>query len=91
MNAKFLGAISLGLIYYFYYDGGDTTLYFQLAKYITQSIFENPTATYKLLFSAIDTDDMSLHRYVGMNMFYMKRDSDTYFFIRFVTLFNLLS
>lgn len=29
--AKIVGAISLGLVYYFYYDGGDTTNYFNTA------------------------------------------------------------
>jgi hypothetical protein len=91
LSAKFAGAIAMGLIYYFYYEGGDTTLYFDLARYIARSFSENPSATYKLIFLPIDTNDTSLYRYVGANIFYMKGDSDTYFFIRFVSLFNILS
>lgn len=91
LQSKFAGAIALGLIYYFYYDGGDTTLYFDLARYISRSFYESPSAFFKLIFSPIDTNDVSLHRYIGMNLFYMKGDRETYFFIRFVAVFNLLS
>jgi len=91
LQAKFAGAIALGLIYFFYYEGGDTTLYFDLAKYISRSFYESPTAFFKLLFSPIDNNDFSLSRYIRMNLFYTKGDSETYFFIRFVSFFNLLS
>ncbi|TAH20815.1 MAG: hypothetical protein EAZ08_05395 [Cytophagales bacterium] len=91
LQAKFAGAIALGLIYYYYYGGGDTTLYFDLGRYISRSFYESPTAFFKLIFSPIDNHDSSLYRYVGMNLFYTKGDSETYFFIRLVAVCNLLS
>ncbi|MHB8258885.1 MAG: hypothetical protein ACYDCN_09600 [Bacteroidia bacterium] len=39
--AKIVGAIGLGLIYYFYYNGGDTTCYFQSARAYINLFFKN--------------------------------------------------
>lgn len=91
LHAKFAGAIALGLIYYFYYDGGDTTLYFDLANYITRSFTDSPAIFFKLIFAPIDNIDVSLYPYIGMNIFYMKGDNETYFFIRIIAFCNLLS
>jgi len=51
LTVKIIGAISLGLIYQFYYDGGDTFNYFEQSGYIYQSIFDSPLITIKLLLS----------------------------------------
>src|ERR1035437_6673162 len=40
---KIAGAIALGLIYYFYYDGGDTVGYFQSARAYINLFFKNQT------------------------------------------------
>lgn len=39
--AKILGAIALGLVYYFYYEGGDTTFYYKSAKAYVNLFFKN--------------------------------------------------
>jgi len=39
--AKIVGAIALGLVYFFYYDGGDTTNYFESAKAYDNLFFKN--------------------------------------------------
>lgn len=41
--ARVSGAIMLGLIYFFYYDGGDTTNYFQTASAYANLMFKNQT------------------------------------------------
>ena len=51
LTIKIAGAIGLGLIYQFYYQGGDTYNYFEQCVHIYQSIFDSPLITLKLLFS----------------------------------------
>ncbi len=91
LQAKFAGAIALGLIYYYYYDGGDTTLYFELARYIRRSFYESPATFFRIVFGPMDPYDGSLTPYVGANMFYAKRDAETFFFIRIISICNLIS
>jgi hypothetical protein len=91
LQAKFAGAIALGLIYYYYYDGGDTTLYFELANYITRSFYEAPTAFFQIVFGPIDPNNTYLSPHVGPNMFYWKRDVETFFFIRIIVICNIIS
>ncbi|NVO86531.1 hypothetical protein [Hymenobacter terrestris] len=52
LSVKFLGAISLGAIYQFYYGGGDTFNYFNESKVIHQAFFESPSIGINLLSTA---------------------------------------
>ncbi len=87
---KFVGAISLGLIYFFYYGGGDTELYHVLSRYITRSFYENPVAFFKLVFGPLEYDPETFP-YLAMNMFYYRKDVDTYFLLRLASVANLLT
>ncbi|SMB89590.1 hypothetical protein SAMN00120144_0956 [Hymenobacter roseosalivarius DSM 11622] len=51
LSVKFLGAIALGLIYQFYYKGGDTFNYFNHTKIVYQAFWDSPSSGIKLLFS----------------------------------------
>ena len=51
LTVKIIGAICLGLIYQFYYDGGDTYNYFEQSGFIYSSILDSPLITLKLLLS----------------------------------------
>ncbi|WP_448518085.1 hypothetical protein [Rhodoflexus sp.] len=87
---KFVGAIFLGLIYFFYYGGGDTELYYTLARYISRSFYENPAAFFKLIFGPLEYDPETFP-YLSVNMFYYRKDHDTYFLLRLVSVANLLT
>jgi hypothetical protein len=87
---KFVGAISLGLIYFFYYGGGDTELYYVLGGYISRSFYDSPSAFFKLVFGPLQYDPETF-QYLSMNMFYYRKDVDTYFLLRLVGLANLLT
>lgn len=41
LMARIFGAMALGLVYFFYYDGGDTTNYHQTASAFAKLLFEN--------------------------------------------------
>jgi hypothetical protein len=51
LTAKFIGAIALGLIYQFYYGGGDTYNYFNQSKIVYQAFMDSPMNGLKLLLS----------------------------------------
>ncbi|QDA59332.1 hypothetical protein [Hymenobacter jejuensis] len=51
LTAKFIGAIALGLIYQFYYHGGDTYNYFNHVKVIYNAFTTSPSVGLKLIFS----------------------------------------
>ncbi len=52
LSAKLFGAISLGLVYQFYYGGGDTFTYFEHgSKYIHEAFLDNPKIAFELIFS----------------------------------------
>ena len=52
LSAKILGAISLGIIYQFYYGGGDTFTYFSNgAKNIYEAFLESPAHGLELIFT----------------------------------------
>jgi hypothetical protein len=87
---KFVGAAALGLIYFFYYGGGDTDLYYVLSMYITRSFYENPGAFFKLVFGPLEYDPETFP-YLSVNMFYYRKDFDTYFLLRLASIANLLT
>ncbi len=49
---KLLGSIALGLVYTFYYNGGDTNNYFFHIKLVDDAFWKSPTLGLKLLFSS---------------------------------------
>src|SRR5882672_4907883 len=52
LTLKILGAISLGLIYQFYYHGGDTfNFHSRGSRIIWEAIFDDPQIGIRLLFS----------------------------------------
>jgi len=51
LSVKFLGAIALGLIYQFYYSGGDTFNYYNHVKVIYEAFTNSPIIGLKLIFS----------------------------------------
>ncbi len=51
LGLKIFGAIMLGIIYQFYYQGGDTFNYYQQSSVIYQAFWESPIIGLKMLFS----------------------------------------
>lgn len=51
LTVKFIGAIALGLVYEFYYGGGDTTNYYRHASLINQAFGDSFSAGLHLFFS----------------------------------------
>ncbi len=87
---KLLGAISLGLVYEFYYGyGGDTFgYYFYPGRYVTDVIFSDPGAWFQLVFFPV-SEAPELYAYTSRIFTYF--DPPTYFVARFVGFFGVFT
>ncbi|MBY0424229.1 MAG: hypothetical protein K2Q22_01215, partial [Cytophagales bacterium] len=87
---KLLGAISLGLIYQFYYGSGDTFSYFLYgSKYIYNAFEESPFIALKMIFGNPAEYDMETAPFMA-GMLY-KYDPHSYFVIRVSGLLGLFT
>ena len=87
--AKIIGAIALGMIYQFYYGGGDTFTYFTLgSKYIFEAFMDDPILAIKLIFGS---NEYSSDTYNYASKIYTFRDGASYFVVRVAGLFDLMT
>ena len=90
LSAKFFGAIALGMIYQFYYSGGDTFNYFTHgSRWIWEAFLDNPATGIKLLFEQggerqADTFNFSQH-------IWYYRDEKAFLVVRIAALFDLFT
>lgn len=90
--AKIAGGIGVCLIYTFYYRGGDTTGYFQGGTAMVNLLFKNPEGCFSILFGNVDGESWLLFDYsTGWPPWYMWRDPNTFFVIRFIAPLVLLA
>ena len=89
LTVKLIGAVALGLIYQFYYGGGDTYNFFRDSQLIWQGFLENPLAGVKMLLSAGQTFDEDTYPYTSRMWFY--NDPATYAIIRLSAFFGLFT
>lgn len=70
LSLKFFGAISLGIIYQFYYGGGDTFNYFYHTNIIHEAFINSPGTGLKLIFGAHSLVDPSTLPYIQQMYWY---------------------
>ncbi|WP_375579843.1 hypothetical protein ABWH96_01830 [Marivirga tractuosa] len=86
---KMVGAIGVGLVYQFYYGGGDTfTYYTHGASHIVSAFYENFSAGLKLL-TANGEFDAETYKY--SSKIWMYRDTTSYFIVRIASIFGILT
>src|SRR5690606_9819429 len=89
LTVKIIGAISVGLIYQFYYSGGDTFNYFHHgSRYIWEAFLDSPVKAFQLIF-ADGTYQQGTYKYASKIWFY--RDLPSYFVIRVAGFFDLFT
>ncbi len=85
---KMVGALSLGLLYHFYYGGGDTFTYFTRgAIHIYNAFWDNPSLAWHLLFGETDYGH-GVYSYASK--IWMYNDPSSYIIVRisaFISLF----
>jgi len=76
LSIKIFGAIFIGLIYGYYYKGGDTFYYFNQAQVLNSSFDESPIKWVNLLFHIPNRDDINYYNYISQMEWY--RDPAAY-------------
>ncbi len=90
MIVRVLGAIFLGLIYQFYYKGGDTFVFFdQGSYYIWKAFLDSPLKGLSLVFSRAGDYMINTYEYSSKIVFFT--DPSSYFVIRIASLLDLLT
>lgn len=80
LTLKFVGGIALGLIYTYYYNGGDTIGYYAHAGYVYQAFGDSFITGWKLLTSNFDPDP-TLTKYT-VYMYWYTKGSNEFFVVR---------
>jgi hypothetical protein len=89
LTLKIVGALALGMIYQFYYGGGDTFTYFHLgSKYIWEAFKDSPVLAFKLIFAG--------KNYAGDTFEYASKiytygDLSSYFVVRIAGLLDIFT
>lgn len=89
LTLKFVGAIGLGLIYQFYYNGGDTFNYFYHVKLINTAFFQSFPTWVKLMLDNGGSKDPALWPYTA-GMFWHQANSTEYLLARIAAAFGIL-
>lgn len=88
LTLKFIGAIALGLVYQFYYNGGDTYNYFFHTKIIYAAFGDSFSTGLKLLLDNGGSTDPATANYVSQ-MFWHQPHSPEYVTVRIASFFGL--
>ncbi len=78
---RIVGAISLGLVYFFYYGGGDTINYHQSANAYAKLIFVDTDAFFNGWFGGETNQYFSFNEFTGYPV-YRKTDHHSFFVVR---------
>ncbi len=90
LSAKIVGALALGLVYQFYYHGGDTFNYHSYGSRVIWDAFtEAPGAGLRLIFYPDVGSDPALYRYSSKILFF--HDPSSYFVIRITAFLDLFT
>jgi hypothetical protein len=89
LTVKIIGAILLGFIYQFYYDGGDTYNYHTYgSRYIWEAFLDSPSKGLDLLFSSGDQEG-SYYEYSRRIIFFT--DPPSFFIVKLAAVFDLFT
>lgn len=89
LTARIIGALALGFIYQFYYNGGDTFNYHTHgSRHIWEAFIESPATGFRLLF-AEGQYGPGYWNYAERIWYY--RDPHSYFVIRIAAVFDLIT
>lgn len=89
LTIKIIGAIAVGLIYQFYYGGGDTFTYFTYgSKYIWEAFQDRPALAFKLIFAGAD---YAPDTFQYASKIYTYGDLSSYYVVRVAGLLDILT
>ena len=88
LTLKIIGAISIGLLYQFYYGGGDTFVYHSGSRVIWEAFTDSPIVGLKLLFTDRSSHE-GIYAYSSKIAFF--HDEQSYNVVRIAAFFDLLT
>ncbi len=83
-TVKIIAGISVGIVYTYYYDGGDTFRYFDESGKIARFLTENPSLAFKVFFDTANVREL-------MQQISFQQEPRALFFAKIVALFYLLT
>jgi hypothetical protein len=90
--AKLLSALFFCLIYVYYYNGGDTTAYFESTMAMAKLFYHNPIDYYEVMTSAPSAEIRSYFSgKTGYPYSYLFYDSHTFMVIKFTSIFTIIT
>lgn len=87
---KFAGAIFIGLIFEYYYGGGDTYHFFYHAQVVNSSLSESFSTWFKLMTRQSVTENPELYKYISQNLEWYY-DPPSYTVVRITAIFGLFT
>ncbi|HTF19266.1 MAG TPA: hypothetical protein VK658_14390, partial [Chryseolinea sp.] len=89
LTVKILGALAVGLVYQFYYNGGDTFNYHTYgSRPISEAFMDSPLKWFKLVFGD-GKDETGIYKYASRIAFW--KDSSSYAVVRVASIFDLFT
>lgn len=90
LTVKIIGALAVGVIYQFYYDGGDTyNFHTHGSRHIWNAFVDDPFRALQLIFLPTEWHSPGLYTYTSRIVFYY--DPQSYFVVRVASFFDLLT
>lgn len=91
LSMKLFGGVALGLVYQFYYGGGDTFNFFRDSAIIWDTFTQDPIAAIRIIFSPIENYSPDLYQYTYRIYFFTAGDAQTYHAIRVSAFFGFFT
>lgn len=89
LSVKFFGAIALGMVYQFYYGGGDTINYWlHGSSWIWESFIESPSTGLEMIFGE-NTYNPETYKYASKIWYF--RDDRSFFIVRIAAFFDIIT
>jgi len=91
LRVKIIGAIALGLVYQFYYGGGDTFNFYRDSTIIWNSFLESPSLWLKIILAPVGTKSPDVYAYTKNIYYFAAGDGVTYNVIRVSAFFSIFT
>jgi hypothetical protein len=88
LSVKLFGAVALGLIYFFYYKGGDSINFYRLGSvHVYQAFMDSPSAGLQLLLDNGEYENPSIYHYISRIYYYT--DAPSFLVVKISAFFGL--
>ena len=89
LTMKIIGALAVGFIYQFYYDGGDTYNFYSDSKLIWKAFQDSPSKAFKLIYLGEGQHFSDTYQYSSQMYFY--RDGTSYMIVRIIAILGFFT